>query len=115
MKKLNLLVGIVMVASLCFSLPAAVVPPPLVEKKLNLVYWSMWNKTEPSATALTEIIAKFQAGASQYHDLTRLEWSREPDQSSNRSWRQHRDRFRRPGCQPDRRRLDAGRPAAPAG
>ncbi len=29
-------------------------------KKVNLVFWSMWNKTEPTAAALTDIIAKFQ-------------------------------------------------------
>jgi ABC-type glycerol-3-phosphate transport system substrate-binding protein len=29
--------------------------------KVNLVYWSMWNKTEPSAIALTDIIQKFEA------------------------------------------------------
>jgi ABC-type glycerol-3-phosphate transport system substrate-binding protein len=29
--------------------------------KVNLVFWSMWNKTEPSAIALTEIIQKFEA------------------------------------------------------
>ena len=29
--------------------------------KVNLAFWSMWNKTEPSASALTDIIQKFQA------------------------------------------------------
>ena len=30
-------------------------------QKVNLVYWSMWNKTEPSAIAMTDIIQKFEA------------------------------------------------------
>ena len=35
--------------------------PAASGEKVNLVYWSMWNKTEPSAIALTDIIQKFQA------------------------------------------------------
>jgi ABC-type glycerol-3-phosphate transport system substrate-binding protein len=41
--------------------PAGGEQPAASGEKVNLVYWSMWNKTEPSAIALTEIINKFQA------------------------------------------------------
>jgi raffinose/stachyose/melibiose transport system substrate-binding protein len=65
MKKLNLLVAIVMVASMLLASCGGAAAPAggsaAGGEKVNLVFWSMWNKTEPSADALTDIIAKFEA------------------------------------------------------
>jgi raffinose/stachyose/melibiose transport system substrate-binding protein len=57
MKKVNLIVSFVMVAAVLLSACGGAAGGG---QKVNLVYWSMWNKTEPSAIALTEIIDKFQ-------------------------------------------------------
>lgn len=57
MKKANLIVCVVMVATMLLS---ACGGGSAGGGKVNLVYWSMWNKTEPSAIALTEIIGKFE-------------------------------------------------------
>ena len=59
MKKLNLLVCVVMVATMLLA--ACGGGGASTSSKVNLVYWSMWNKTEPSAIALTDIIQKFEA------------------------------------------------------
>jgi ABC-type glycerol-3-phosphate transport system substrate-binding protein len=40
---------------------AATQAPAASGAKVNLVFWSMWNKTEPSAIAYTQIIANFEA------------------------------------------------------
>jgi ABC-type glycerol-3-phosphate transport system substrate-binding protein len=58
MKKANLIVCVVMVATMLLS--ACGGGGSTGGGKVNLVYWSMWNKTEPSAIALTEIIGKFE-------------------------------------------------------
>jgi len=57
MKKANLIVCVVMVATMLLSACGG----GGSSEKVNLVYWSMWNKTETSAIAMTEIIEKFQA------------------------------------------------------
>ena len=69
MKKANLIVCVVMVATMllpaCGGGTVATQPPAGATQpsgqKVNLVYWSMWNKTEPQAIALTSIIGKFEA------------------------------------------------------
>ena len=67
MKKFYMIVCVVMAASMLLSAcggaakaPGAATQAPAAQK-VNLVYWSMWNKTEPSAIALTDIITKFEA------------------------------------------------------
>jgi len=59
MKKTNLIVCIVMVATMLLT--ACGGGGGGGGAKVNLVYWSMWNKTEPSAVALSTIIQKFEA------------------------------------------------------
>jgi len=59
MKKTNLIVCIVLVATMLLT--ACGGGGGGGGAKVNLVYWSMWNKTEPSAVALTTIIQKFEA------------------------------------------------------
>lgn len=69
MKKARIFVYVLLLAAMllsaCSSGAATQAPsgsqPASGGEKVNLVYWSMWNKTEPSAMALTDIIAKFQA------------------------------------------------------
>jgi raffinose/stachyose/melibiose transport system substrate-binding protein len=58
MKKANLIVSVMVLAALVLSACGGAAGGG---QKVNLVYWSMWNKTEPSAIALTDIIGKFQA------------------------------------------------------
>ena len=69
MKKLYMIVCVVMAAAMLLTscggaaatkAPSAATQAPAAQK-VNLVYWSMWNKTEPSAIALTDIITKFEA------------------------------------------------------
>jgi len=57
MKKLYAFLAVLMVASMLLTACGGTAGA----KKVNLVFWSMWNKTEPAAAALTDIIAKFQA------------------------------------------------------
>ncbi len=61
MKKLSLIVCVVMVATMLLSACGGGGGGAAGGAKVNLVFWSMWNKTEPSAIALTEIIQKFEA------------------------------------------------------
>ena len=58
MKKAYLMLSALMVAAMLLSACGGAAGGG---QKVNLVYWSMWNKTEPSAIALTDIIGKFQA------------------------------------------------------
>jgi len=58
MKKAYLMLSVLMVAAMLLSACGGAAGGG---QKVNLVYWSMWNKTEPSAIALTDIIGKFQA------------------------------------------------------
>ena len=69
MKKANLIVCFVMVATMLVSACSGGTVATQAQagatqpsgQKVNLVYWSMWNKTEPAAIALTDIIGKFAA------------------------------------------------------
>jgi raffinose/stachyose/melibiose transport system substrate-binding protein len=72
MKKANLILSIMIVATMlltaCGGAAATKAPaagatqaPAAAGEKVNLVFWSMWNKTEPSAIAYTEIIKNFEA------------------------------------------------------
>jgi len=58
MKKANLLLCVIVVSAMLLTACGGAAGGG---QKVNLVYWSMWNKTEPSAVALTDIIGKFQA------------------------------------------------------
>jgi len=58
MKKANLFLCVIVVSAMLLSACGGAAGGG---QKVNLVYWSMWNKTEPSAVALTDIIGKFQA------------------------------------------------------
>ena len=68
MKKANLILCVVIVATMLLSACGGGAPQAPAAgqasgsgEKVELVFWSMWNKTEPSAAALTDIIAKFEA------------------------------------------------------
>jgi raffinose/stachyose/melibiose transport system substrate-binding protein len=58
MKKVYLIVSLMMVATMVL---AACGGGGTSSEKVDLAFWSMWNNTEPSAIALTDIITKFEA------------------------------------------------------
>ena len=57
MKRAGSTVGVLVFAALLFGASSG----GYGAGKAALVFWSMWNKTETSAAALTDIIQKFQA------------------------------------------------------
>lgn len=66
MKKANLIVYVVMITTMLLSACGGG-GASSGDEKVNLVFWSMWNNTEPTAIALTEIIEKFEA---EYPNIT---------------------------------------------
>jgi raffinose/stachyose/melibiose transport system substrate-binding protein len=66
MKKANLIVYVVMITTMLLSACGGG-GASSDDEKVNLVFWSMWNNTEPTAIALTEIIEKFEA---EYPNIT---------------------------------------------
>lgn len=64
MKKVNLIISIAMIATMLLAAcggGGTTGGGGAQGEQVKLVFWSMWNNTEPSAIALTDIIKKFEA------------------------------------------------------